>query len=310
MKNFVRAVRCSWPYRRRLAWSIVCALLAAVLWSLNFTAIYPVLKILSNEQNLQDWVEEQIGLTQKEVNKWQLELEAHNQELKSLAALPEGQFRENEEHRLTGVMAKVESKLNSARKSLYRYQLGRSYIYRFLPTDRFQTLACLLGLVVIAVAVKGFFEFGQESLVGSVVNLSLYDLRNRFYRNVIHLDVNNFGEDGTHELMARFTNDMGLLEAGLKTLYGKVVAEPLRALSCMVVACWISWQLTLMFLVLVPVALFIVTKVGQLMKRATRRLLERMSNIYKILQETFQGIRVVKAFTMEPYERRRFHTAT
>jgi ATP-binding cassette subfamily B protein/subfamily B ATP-binding cassette protein MsbA len=46
------------------------------------------------------------------------------------------------------------------------------------------------------------------------------------------------------------------------------------------------------------------------MKRATRRLLERMSNIYKILQETFQGIRVVKAFTMEPYERRRFYTAT
>ena len=47
-----------------------------------------------------------------------------------------------------------------------------------------------------------------------------------------------------------------------------------------------------------------------MMKRATRRLLERMSSIYKILQETFQGIRVVKAFTMEPYERRRFRAAT
>src|SRR2546425_8865780 len=65
-----------------------------------------------------------------------------------------------------------------------------------------------------------------------------------------------------------------------------------------------------MFCVPVPVALFIVTKVGQLMKRATRRLLERMSSLYKILQETFQGIRVVKAFTMEPYERRRFCAAT
>src|SRR5262245_22355824 len=210
MKNFVRAIRCSWPYRRRLAWSIVCALLAAVLWSLNFTAIYPVLKILSNEQNLQDWVEEQIGLTQREVNKWQLELDARNQELRKVAELQDESlrdFRERREHELTGQLAKIESKLNSARKSLYRYQLGRSYIYRILPTDRFQTLACLLGLVVIAVAVKGFFEFGQESLVGSVVNLSLYDLRNRFYRNVIHLDVNNFGEDGTHELMARFTNE-------------------------------------------------------------------------------------------------------
>src|SRR2546425_8051358 len=65
-----------------------------------------------------------------------------------------------------------------------------------------------------------------------------------------------------------------------------------------------------MFCVPVPVALFIVTKVGQLMKRATRRLLERMSSIYKILQESFQGIRVVKAYTMEPYERRRFCVAT
>jgi ATP-binding cassette subfamily B protein/subfamily B ATP-binding cassette protein MsbA len=66
----------------------------------------------------------------------------------------------------------------------------------------------------------------------------------------------------------------------------------------------------MLFLVLVPLALFILTKVGRIMKRATRRLLERMSNIYKILQESFLGIRVVKAFTMEPYERRRFHVAT
>src|SRR5581483_5359855 len=167
-----------------------------------------------------------------------------------------------------------------------------------------------VGLVVLAVAIKGFFEFWQESLVGSVVNLSLYDLRNRFYRNVMHLDVQDFTEEGTHELMARFTNDMELFGQGAKTLFGKVVQEPLKALGCVVVAVWISWQLTLMVLVLVPVAVFVLTKVGRIMKRATRHLLERMSSIYKILQESFRGVRVVKAFTMEPYERRRFSTAT
>src|SRR5207302_4084541 len=109
---------------------------------------------------------------------------------------------------------------------------------------------------------------------------------------------------------ARFTNDTALLGTGLTTLFGKLIAEPLRAISCMILACWINWQLTLMFMVLVPIALYVFTKVGRTMKRATRRLLERMSNIYKILQETFQGIRVVKAFTMEPCERRRFCNAT
>jgi ATP-binding cassette subfamily B protein/subfamily B ATP-binding cassette protein MsbA len=77
-----------------------------------------------------------------------------------------------------------------------------------------------------------------------------------------------------------------------------------------VIACFISWQLTLMFLVLVPIAGLVLGKVGRLMKQATRRVLERMASIFKILQESFQSIRVVKAFTMEPYERRRFCVAT
>ena len=135
-------------------------------------------------------------------------------------------------------------------------------------------------------------------------------MRNRFYRNVIHLDVDQFGDQGSSELTARFTNDMETLGAGVKMLLGKVISEPLRALACVIGACFISWQLTLLFLILVPIAIVVLTKVGRIMKRATRRLLERMSNIYKILQESFQGIRVVKAFTTEPAERRRFKAAT
>src|SRR5207248_11299241 len=127
--------------------------------------------------------------------------------------------------------------------------------------------------------------------------------RGRFFRKAVHGDVRGFSGEGTHELMARFTNDMELLGNGLKTLFGKVLGAPLRALACVVIACWVSWRLTLLFLVLVPVALFILTKVGRMMKRATRRCLERMSNIYKLLQETFSNIRVVKAFAREPYER-------
>jgi len=317
MRNFVRALRHAWPYRLRLFVSVICAICAAILWSLNFTAIYPVLTILGSEKNLQDWVKDSIDNTRAEIERLQPLLDAAIQaqevfekRTRNDEHIPRS-WRDRREKELASDLARVESKLNAARTELYRYQLAKVYVIRFLPTDRFRTLAYLIGLVVLAVAVKGIFEFGQDSLVGSVVNLSLYDLRNRFFRNVIHLDVNNFSDDqGTSEVMARFTNDMELLGQGTKTLFGKVIAEPLKALCCVVWAAWISWQLTLMFLVLVPVAVFVLGKVGRMMKRATRHLLERMSSIYKILQETFQGIRIVKAFTMEAYERRRFHAAT
>jgi ATP-binding cassette subfamily B protein/subfamily B ATP-binding cassette protein MsbA len=310
MKNFLRALRCAWPYRRRLLLSVVCAVIAAGLWSANFTAIYPVLKILGTQQSLQEWVDDRIENTQNQIDHWQSEVDRFTREAKRLDGLKSSPLRDRLQRENSSALARIEGKLNPARTDLYRYQVAKRFIYRCLPADRFQTLAYVIGLVVLGVALKGFFEFWQESLVGSVVNLSLFDLRNRFYRNTIHLDVGSFGEEGTHELMARFTNDMELLGAGTKMLFGKVIAEPLKALGCVIIASWISWQLTLMFLVLVPVAFFVLNKVGRIMKRATRRLLERMSSIYKILQETFSGIRIVKGFTMEPYERRRFRMAT
>ncbi len=315
MKNFLRALRYSFVYKRRLIFSVVFAVLAAALWSVTFAALHPVLRILRTRENLQCWIHTEIKKIDGEIDRISPEVKFLTDQESALDALPpatpdEKPIIEKSRRDLARKLSQLEGKLTWARGKQYHFSVAQRFINAWLPTDCFETLVWLIGLVVLAVAVKGVFEFGQEVLVGSVVNLSLFDLRNRFYRNVIHLDVGQFAEQGTGELMARFTNDMESLGTGLKTLFGKVVAEPLRAVGCVLAASYISWQLTLMFLVLVPVAVYVLTWVSRLMKRATRRLLERMSNIYKILQETFQSIRVVKAFTKEPFERRRFHAAT
>lgn len=309
MKNFLRGLRCTWPYRRRLILSIVFALLAAMLWSLNLSTIYPLLRLLDDKRSWADQVEAEITTLQRQYDRDYKNLEDHVTALRSLN-LPEGHERDKQERLLAGSIAKIESRLSTMSRKIYVYQLLKEFLTRYVPSERFASLAWLFAVLVVAVAIKGVFEFLQESLVGSVTNLTLFDIRNRFYRNVIRLDVHQFGEHGTSGLMANFTNDMEMLGQGIKTLYGKVVAEPLRAIACVVVASYISWQLTLLFLILVPIALGVLTKVGKMMKRASRRLLERMSSIYKLLQETFRAIRVVKAFTSESYERRRFRAAT
>lgn len=310
MRNFLRALKYSWVYRRRLFISIVCALLAAALWGLNFTAVYPVLKILGSNLTLQQWIDLKIDATQLEMKNLSTDLEKKKAELEDVETKAAGRPRERAEHKLSGEIASLESKLDSCATRMWRYQQAKNHFIRFLPNDRFETLASLLLIVILAVAVKGVFEFFQEYLVGSVMNRTLYDIRNKFYRNAIHQDMRQFNESGSADMMARFTNDMEMMGNGMKILYGRVIAEPLRAMSCMAIAFFINWRLTLMFMVLVPAMLFIMTKASRMMKRAMRRVLERMSSLYKILQETFRGLRVVKAFTMEPYERRRFNAAT
>jgi ATP-binding cassette, subfamily B, bacterial MsbA len=306
----MRGLRATWPYRRRLIASIVCALLAAVLWSTNLTAIYPVLSLLTNENKT--WAEQlddDIDKLQKEYDLSHAKLQTKHRDLKLVEAWPLTRERETAERKSAGEIARLDGQLSAASRSIYLRQVAKSFVIRFLPPGKFAALAALFGIVMIAVVIRGVFEFLQESLVGGITNSTLTDLRNRLFRNVVHMDVGHFNDRGSHALMANLTNDMETLGVGIRMLYGRVIGEPLKALACVAVACMISWQLTLLFLVLVPVSVWVLAKVGRMMKRASRRLLERMSALYRIIGETFHGVRVVKAFTAEAYERHRFRTA-
>jgi len=311
MRNFLRVMRFAGVYRKRLILSVFCAFMAAALWGLNLTIIYPVLTIFEKGMTLQQWVDERSEFHEKEINRYQTELTVHQDRLEKARAWADGSTREREVLRLTRDMSKVERRLEDSRTALWRLQQVKRHVVRFLPNDRFETLCWLMGLVIVGVAIKGVFEFLQEWLVGTVTTKSLYDIRNHFFRRAIHQDLRQLQKEGSSaDLMAKFTNDTEMLGSGMKILFGRVIAEPLKAVTCILIAFWFNWQLTLLFMILIPASLYLMTKTSKMMKRATRKVLERMSSIYKILQETFQGIRVVRAFTMESYERRRFAKAT
>ena len=311
LRHFLRALRFAWPYRYQLALSFMCALLAAALWSLNFTAIFPILKIFGSNENLQVWIDRSIKKCQDEqVDPAKKRLDELHVEHEKISAMPAGVSKDRRVRQHAGDMAKAEAAMAAAQLDLHRLHVAKRYIDAYCPADKFQTLCAVLGAVGIAVLLRGVFEFWQEWLVGVVIYRTQYDLRNFFFRRAIHLDVGYFSEAGSHDLMTRFTGDIDTLGVGMRTAFGKVVAEPLKALACIVVALWINWELTLICLILIPFALFILTRFGRTMKRATKRMLEQMSSIFKVLQEVFQGIRIIKAFAREPHERRRFRTAT
>ncbi|HUR55161.1 MAG TPA: ABC transporter ATP-binding protein, partial [Gemmataceae bacterium] len=312
MRSFVRTLKYTWPYRWRLAASIVCALLVAALWGGSLALISPVLTILSTEKNLQQWVADEIEQCNRAINKLeQEELTPHQNKLQQVKDNPAAEDRENGIRRLGHDVAQIEAKISDLRRSVYRYQLLNVQVVRHLPRDRFETFLWIVCAVIVCVAIKGVFEFLHEWLVGGVMNRSLFDFRNRFFRRAIHQDVRQLtAAGGTTEMMARFTNDMEQVGLGMKILYGRMIAEPLKMIACLTCACLISWQLTLVFAVLVPLSLAALMKISKMMRRAARKVLERMSAIYKIVNETFTGVRAVKGFTREPHERRRFRRAT
>src|SRR5947209_4310541 len=93
MKNFARALRYSWSYRRRLTLSIGCAVLAAAVWSLTFTAVWPVQKILTNNKNLQQVIEDKIAFTQDQIDPKEREVAELNRQREEHERMKEGDWR-------------------------------------------------------------------------------------------------------------------------------------------------------------------------------------------------------------------------
>jgi len=311
MRNFIRVLRFSWAYRTRLILSALAAVVVAVFWSLNLSAVYPVLQILSTDRNLHQWADQQIAEYGAKANdpERQRKIKLWRDQLQQVAADPAAPDRDNQQRRLARDLANMEAEQEEFDRKVSRYQWLKSVVICHLPTGRFETFVWILVALVVGMAVKGFFEFIQESFVGVVVQRTMFDFRNRFFRAAVHQDVKQLGEAGTGELMSRATNDMEQLGSGMKMLYGRVMLEPLKMLGCVIGACVISWQLTLMFVVVVLVAVVALNKVSRSMKKAAKRVLERMSDLYRILREALDGLRLIKSFNRESLERRRFRAA-
>ncbi len=296
MNQFYRAVRLSFRYRATLAASVFCALAVAVLWGGNISAIYPIVEVVFGGQAMPEWVDEQIVASRQKIEALETEI----------ASLRDDRPREDLPSKLQKQINKLEMQLTAEQAALQRNRWLQPYIHRWMPTDPFQTLLAIIAALMIGTVVKDIFLVTSAVLVARLAQLATYDLRVDFYRRVMALDLASLSRESSGDMMNRFTADMKSVAEGIQTLYGRAIREPLKMVACLGGAAYVCWRLLVLSLVVAPLMAWGVRRLAKSLKRANHRAMEEMSQIYNTLAETFAGIKVVKAFTMERYENRRF----
>ena len=207
-------------------------------------------------------------------------------------------------------LREIEREKADTGKLLRRCRMAQPYLNKYLPDESFKTLLLLIGLVMLGVAVKGFFMFLQEVLVADVMQLTLFDIRNMFFRRIDQPRSGQLFRPGFVGTDGPVHERHGFVRTGAQHPDEQGNARAHANRHFLDGALWINWRLTCLTMILIPISGATTIRVGKIMKRAVRRSLESMSTIYKILQESFQGIKIVKAFAMERVERRRFFDET
>ena len=156
---------------------------------------------------------------------------------------------------------------------------------------------------------KGVLLVINAILVARVANRTVMDLRRIYYRKALELDQRRINLIGTSNMMTHLSHNMLMISGALQMFYGKCFREPLKMISCLVVAAWISLPLLLISLIVVPAGGFMIHSISRRMKRSTQTELAGMSEIFQTLIETFKSVKTVRIFNRERTERRRFKEA-
>jgi len=175
-----------------------------------------------------------------------------------------------------------------------------------LAGDRRRALLRLCGVILSLIFLKNLFEYLQAYWMANVEQGVIKDLRNDLYRHLNELSLSYFHRTRTGQLISRITNDVTLVNGGVSASFVTLIKNPLLILAYLGMALYLSWQLTLIALIILPTSMAIIGFIGSRLRRASTLSQEKMAEVTSVLQETISGVRVVKAFAMEEFELRKF----
>ena len=174
-----------------------------------------------------------------------------------------------------------------------------AFLKTHVLSDPYRSLYILMIIAMAMVILKNLLRFIQEYITGYITAKVTIDISNQLFQSTQKLPIKYFSKEGTSQISARFINDISLMGRGVKSVFGKAIREPLKALGTLGLALMINWKLTLLACLVFPTAGIFLKSIGRRVKRGAKKTLIKQGNIMSLLDETFSGMKIVKAYRME-----------
>jgi subfamily B ATP-binding cassette protein MsbA len=170
-----------------------------------------------------------------------------------------------------------------------------------------ENLLLILPLALFTVAVlKSLFNYGQNYLMNYVGNQVITDIRQQLFGKLIRLPVSYHDANTSGRLVARVVSDVTLMANAVAGVLKDIFQQGLTFLAMMGVIFYQNWRLGGLSVIVIPLAVFTMVRMGKRLRALAASGQERMGDMASTLQETLSGIRMVKAYGREESEAARF----
>src|SRR5215831_6923485 len=189
---------------------------------------------------------------------------------------------------------------------------GLAYLIRpifdsLLPKQEF--VAWTAWAIVGVYLLKGIGSYASSYLMADVGQRVVMDLRNALYRHILDQSAGFFAHGATGRLLSRINNDVGQVQQAVSETAGDLARETLSLVGYAALMFYYDARLTIVCLTGAPLVVYPLIRLGQRVRRTTRRSQEALEQLSHLSAEAFTGHRIVKAFGTEAHEAAKFNRA-
>lgn len=153
--------------------------------------------------------------------------------------------------------------------------------------------------VIIAIFLKNVFIYLSYRVMAPIRNHVMTNLRAGLYKKILQLPIGYFTEQRKGDIISRMSNDMNEIEWSIIGTLEGLIREPLSILFFLGTLIFLSPYLTLLVLILLPVAGFIIGRLSKSLRKDSGEAQSELGSLMSIVDETLGGLRVIKAFNAE-----------
>jgi len=183
------------------------------------------------------------------------------------------------------------------------------YLQPFVPSHFRNAWTIVAYALVASTILKGIFDYIGTYLVNYAGFGMITDLRNNLYDSILRRSAAFFSKHTTGTLISTIVNDIERVQYAMSTVLAEFLQQVFTLIFTAIVVVLLGGQLAWVLLLFVPFIIFSAGRIGQRVRRTTRRGQDKLADIQNILHETITGNRIVKAFNMESWEIARFQKA-
>ena len=204
-----------------------------------------------------------------------------------------------------GLVTEVSSGIDAVRDSM------KNWVHNLVEAEtRQDTLINFCWLIMLIAIGKNLFMYMQGFFMAFVQQSVIRSLRDRLFEKYQRLSLDYFHRRRTGQIISRVTNDVVVLNESIDLGFNHLVADTILALTFFSFLIILSWKLTLLAMVVLPVVFGFIWFIGKTLRRHSERSQQRMADVNSVLEEAVNNTRIVKAFSMEKFETEKFVKTT